>query len=156
MVYRNPDWRHAPGRFIAHYDPYQTYQTAQQTSHSAQQLAQATEQARLQAYLTGASQMAAIDSIFVEHPEMYPYFYEGREIAHTDSNYKKALPIAMAMANYLETSLPREGTKLPEWWERYMRDQFVLSPILCEYLERRQAWFDPRLSQIMREAKGDS
>jgi hypothetical protein len=121
---------------------FQTYQTAQQ--------------ARRQAYAGGSSQMSAIDNIFVEHPEMYPYFYEGKVITQDDPEYFKVLAVAMAVTNYLETNLPRDGAGPMPGWEKYTSDQFAISPIMCEYLERRHEWFDDRLVTIMRKAKAQT
>jgi len=119
----------------------------------AYQTQQTAQQAKRQAYEGGSGQMSAIDNIFVEHPELYPYFYEGKVIAQDDPEYVKVLTVAMAVTNFLEATLPREGAHPMPWWEKYMSDQFAASPIMCEYLERRKDWFDPRLVKIMREAK---
>ena len=119
----------------------------------AYQTQQTAQQAKLQAYEGGSGQMSAIDNIFVEHPEVYPYFYEGKAIAQNDPEYNKVLTVAMAVTNFLEANLPREGADPMPWWEKYISDQFAISPILCEYLERRNAWFDPRLVTIMRKAR---
>jgi hypothetical protein len=132
---------------------YQTQQTAQQAELTAQQAKLTAQQAELQAYAAGSAQMSAIDNIFVEHPEVYPYFYEGKPIAQNDPEYNKVLTVAMAVTNFLETNLPRDGAAPMPWWEKYISDQFAISPIMCEYLERRNAWFDPRLVTIMREAR---
>lgn len=120
----------------------------------AYQTQQTAQLAKRQAYEGGSGQMAAIDNIFVEHPELYPYFYEGKVIAQNDPEYVKVLTVAMAVTNFLEATLPREGADPMPWWGKYMSDQFASSPIMCEYLERRNDWFDPRLVKIMREAKG--
>lgn len=117
------------------------------------QTGQSTEAAKRQAYVGSLTQMSAIDGIFVEHPEMYPYFYEGKAIAPDHEDYLKVLTIAMAVTNFLEGSLPPEGEPSMHWWETYVRDQFEISPIMCEYLERRNAWFNPKLVKIMREAR---
>lgn len=119
----------------------------------AYQTQQTAQQAKRQAYEGGSGQMSAIDNIFVEHPELYPYFYEGKVIAQDDPEYVKVLTVAMAVTNILEATLPRAGADPMPWWEEYMSDQFAISPIMCEYLERREDWFDPRLVKIMREAK---
>ena len=119
----------------------------------AYQTQQTAQLARRQAYEGGSGQMSAIDNIFVEHPEVYPYFYEGKAIATNDPEYNKVLTVAMAVTNFLEATLPRDGVDPMPWWETYMSDQFALSPIMCEYLERRNAWFDPRLVTIMRKAR---
>jgi hypothetical protein len=119
----------------------------------AYQTRQTAELARRQAYEGGSGQMSAIDNIFVEHPELYPYFYDGKMIAKNDPEYFKVLTVAMAITNFLEGTLPRDGAEPMPWWEKYMNDQFAISPIMCEYLEQRQNWFDPRLVKIMRDAR---
>lgn len=119
----------------------------------AYQTQQATQLAKRQAYEGSSGQMSAIDNIFVEHPELYPYFYDGKAIAKSDPEYLKVLTVAMAVTNFLEATLPREGAPRILWWEEYMSDQFALSPIMCEYLEQRHRWFDDRLVTIMRAAR---
>jgi hypothetical protein len=119
----------------------------------AYQTQQATQLAKRQAYEGSSAQMSAIDNMFVEHPELYPYFYDGKVIAKSDPEYLKVLTVAMALTNFLEASLPREGADPMPWWEKYISEQYAISPIMSEYLEQRQNWFDPRLVKIMREAK---
>jgi hypothetical protein len=74
-------------------------------------------------------------------------------IAKSDPEYLKVLSVAMALTNFLEASLPREGAYPMPWWEKYTSEQYAISPIMSEYLEHRQDWFDPRLVKIMKEAK---
>jgi hypothetical protein len=114
----------------------------------------ASKQASLNAYEIAAGQMSAIDNIFVQYPELYPYFYEGRPLARDDPSYGRGRAVAMAVSNFLEATLPREGSSTLPWWDKYMEDQFALSPILCEYLESRHDWFDPRLIKAMRQTRG--
>jgi hypothetical protein len=120
------------------------------------QTRQTAEIARRQAYEGGSGQMSAIDNIFVEHPELYPYFYDGKVITKNDPEYFKVLTVAMAITNFLEGTLPRDGAQPMPWWVKYMNDQFAISPIMCDYLEERQNWFDPRLVKIMKDAKNRS
>ncbi len=126
---------------------------ARQNKHIAFQNEQAAQLAKRQAYEGGSGQMSAIDNIFVEHPELYPHFYESKTIGADDPKYVQVLTVAMAVTNFMEATLPREGADPMPWWEKYMSDQFAISPIMCEYLESRQDWFDPRLVRIMRDAK---
>lgn len=78
----------------------QNKQIAFQNEQIAYQNEQAAQLAERQAYERGSSQMSAIDNIFVEHPEMYPYFYEGKAIAQNDPEYFKVLTVAMAVTNF--------------------------------------------------------
>ena len=58
----------------------------------------------------------------------------------------------MAVTNFLEGTLPRNGAESMSWWNKYMVDQYARSPILRDYLKAHQDWFDPRLFGIMEQA----
>jgi hypothetical protein len=113
-----------------------------QTKLAAVQIESNTEQSR-------SANMAAIDAIFIQNAAFYSYFYEGKVISRNDPNYPKVLTVAMAMTNYLEGSLSEYDNPSMPGWKQYIDDQFALSPMLCEYLDARRAWFDPKLVVIM-------
>lgn len=124
---------------------WQTKFVGEQTKLAARQIEANTAQSR-------SANMAAIDEIFVENAAFYPYFYEGTPIDRQDPAYARVLTIAMAMTNYLEGSLDQYD-HVPGW-KQYIDDQFALSPILCDYLDFRRAWFDPKLVEIMEKNRG--
>ena len=112
----------------------------------ALQTRQVVKQTQIIVYDSVASGMSALDGIFVASPEMIPYFYEGQPIARNDPNYYKAMAIAIALTDFLESCVvQRVHPRDTPWWDSYIDDQFALSPILCEYLEAKRHWYDPRV-----------
>lgn len=122
----------------------------------AGQTRQMVKQTRLSAYDSLASGEFAINNLFIQSPEMYPYFYEGMPITRDHPEYFKAVAVAIALADFLETTgavVQKSNLLHYPWWNSYMEDQFASSPILCQFLEAKRHWYDPRVYQAMLRAK---
>ena len=115
----------------------------------AQHLARSVESG---AYQSITSELLELHKLYLEHPELRPYFRDGRDIRPDDPNYEQALVLAEFQLDFFDSFwvqseqmpniLGREG---PDWlsWVTYMRDSFALSPIMCRHLDSIKAWYTP-------------
>lgn len=106
-----------------------------------------------------------LDRVFIDRPEMRPYFYEGRDIEELDGEGRnRALAIAEFKLDVLG-SISGVGSeyKMMHMQEvrRYIVRSFADSPVLCRYLRENHDVFGPELVRIMedivagREGVGD-
>ena len=95
-------------------------------------------------------QMEEINKLFIEHPDLYPYFYEKKPIHPNDQNYPKVVSMADMLLDFIdgfEDDYVRELAGMEDngeyWiaWENYFVDQFRLSPILCVRYKEVKSWY---------------
>jgi hypothetical protein len=115
----------------------------------AQHLARSVESG---AYQSITTELLELHKLYLEHPELRPYFRGGRDIRPDDPNYGPTLVLAEYQLDFFDSFwvqseqmpniLDRGG---PEWqsWLAYMRDSFALSPIMCRHLDSIKSWYTP-------------
>ena len=115
----------------------------------AQHLARSVESG---AYQSITTELLELHKLHLEHPELRPYFRDGRDMDSDNPNYPQALVLAEYQLDFFDSVwvqseqmphiLSREG---PEWlsWLAYMRDSFALSPIMCRHLNSIKTWYTP-------------
>lgn len=93
-----------------------------------------------------------ISRIFVDHPKLRPYFYDGKSIKKSDHNYAAVMSIAELYLDYIDSmqdeyvfELPgmAEGGENRKLWDRFFKDMFSTSPALCSYATEKQNWYSP-------------
>lgn len=106
---------------------------------------------------SSASQMFDVDSIFINHPEMRPYFYSRKEINEDDPAYNKALAISEFLLDYFGSILIQRkqypNVWPTNWWHPYFVDLFANSPLLCHRLKATKEWYIEEMLQLMREGE---
>lgn len=105
------------------------------------------------------NQTLAEDQMFVNAPELRPYFYHGKLITDTDPLAEKV----KAAAEYLLDYFDSQATQLKKYpnlwrsekdaWESNIIDQFAWSPVLCWYLEVNKAWWSDELYALKGEGE---
>jgi hypothetical protein len=97
------------------------------------------------------SQTLAEDQIFIQYPELRPYFYEGKDTNPNDPLYHKIHATAEYLLDFFD-SLESLMKKYPYlWiherreWEANAVDMFAWSPVLCRYLEATKDWYSDEL-----------
>jgi hypothetical protein len=135
----------------------QTRNLAKQVHTSNDALAVGAAQARIANNVSAVQAMEALSSslqrvnlLFVEKPELRPYFYDKGEIPRDTELRNQVSALAEVMADYLETSLYTEDY-LPDFykengkdlrnWIRFLREK---SPVLIDVIETYPSWW-PRL-----------
>jgi hypothetical protein len=101
------------------------------------------------------NQTLAEDQMFVNAPELRPYFYHGKLITASDPLAEKV----KAAAEYLLDYFDSQATQLKKYpnlwrsekdaWEANIVDQFAWSPVLCWYLEVNKTWWSDELYALM-------
>jgi hypothetical protein len=118
-------------------------------------------------YSNITTQSLAEDEIFINHPELRPYFYAGKELEPNDPLKHQVHAAAEYVLDFFD-SLESQLKKYPDlWihekreWEANIVDQCAWSPVLCHYLDANRNWYSEELFtlKIAGEAKrrqGDS
>jgi hypothetical protein len=94
-----------------------------------------------------------ISRLFIQYPELRPYFYMGRTIEETHPDYLRAeavaeviLDIFWTMAQQAERFMtPNQFNEGQQMWLEYVGDCFAQSPILVKVLLQRQHWYGERM-----------
>jgi hypothetical protein len=107
-------------------------------------------------YSNITTQSLAEDEIFINHPEMRPYFYAGKGLEPNDPLRHKVHATAEYLLDFFD-SLESQLKKYPGlWihekreWEANIVDQCAWSPVLCHYLEANRHWYSDELYALMK------
>jgi hypothetical protein len=102
-------------------------------------------------YASITTQTLAQDEIFINNPELRPYFYAGKELDPNDPLREKVHAIAEYLLDFYD-SLEGQLKKYPylwihekKTWEANLIDMFAWSPELCRYLEATRDWYSDEL-----------
>ena len=104
------------------------------------------------------NQSHEISRIFVEYPELRPYFYYGQPIDETHPDFHRAeavaeliLDILWAMSNEAQRIqgelMSHDGEAL---WREFVEDAFAQSPILVQTLMKRENWYGRTMVEQMK------
>jgi len=104
-------------------------------------------------YESVTSNLSATKSIFIEHPELRPYFYGLQEINENDPNYPKAVATAEHLLDFFDGVLLQQKHSPQLWndglWKNYIRDCFSSAPILRDHLAKHKEWYTPELLRLL-------
>ena len=97
--------------------------------------------------------MMTINQIFINQPELRPYFYLGKEITNDDELLQQKLAaISEAILDLFESILLHREHFPQIWpadeWDAYIKSVFANSPVLCGYLESNKDWYIPDLMHL--------
>ncbi len=114
--------------------------------------------AKLATYASIANTPSTNKQIFIEHPDLRPYFYDKLEMAKNDPRYSQAQAVAEHLLDFFDGILLLENTAHwdKKFWEEYIADCFRLSKILQHRLEDTKEWYTPALTEFMKGALGDA
>jgi hypothetical protein len=105
-------------------------------------------------YSNITTQSLAEDEIFINRPELRPYFYAGKVLEPNDPLKQQVHAAAEYLLDYydsLETQLKKYPTL---WihekreWEANIVDQCAWSPVLCHYLDANPNWYSAELYNL--------
>jgi hypothetical protein len=95
-------------------------------------------------------QMNQIDKIFIDNPDLYPYFFQKKQLKSNDKNYPKVKSMAVMLLDFMDAfdddyvrklAGMNDGGKYWISWENYFVDQFSLSPVLCDSYKEMKSWY---------------
>jgi hypothetical protein len=102
-------------------------------------------------------QIFALDEIFIDHPELRPYFYSGKDISEGNPDYQRALATAEFILDLFGTSFDLMPQYPKNWssgdaWKAYIQQTFASSPILCWYLDEHIDWYHTEMVDLRQAA----
>jgi hypothetical protein len=105
-------------------------------------------QLRQNSYITASEWTFDIDKVFIEHPDLRPYFYEGKNIEQKEPDAKRYMVTSTAelILDSMDSMLDTHNDSWPdEGWRTRAEDVFRQSPVLRSRLEERRTWYCRRL-----------
>jgi hypothetical protein len=121
------------------------------------QLRQLSEQNRMLVHQEREGSTLGLDRVFIEYPELRPYFYEEKDIAKEDPLYNRVVAVAEMHLDTFDYALKhaedfQNYEPFPGSEKVWMQDMFRKSPILRHYLQTKKAWYSERLQDLVKEA----
>jgi hypothetical protein len=101
------------------------------------------------------SNVLTLDRVFLDHPELRPYFYEGKDLEVSDPLYPKVEAVADMHLDVYGYNLDYrlvfpDDYRSPESYKRYIRSRLALSPVMRRRLEKKAEWFSPYLQEMLK------
>lgn len=91
-----------------------------------------------------------ISRIFLDHPNLRPYFYDGKPLDKTDPNFNAVMAVSEMYLDFIEGFQDDYVFALPGMakdgesrllWDKYFKDMFASSPALRTYAKEKQNWY---------------
>lgn len=103
-----------------------------------------------------ATQMFAMDQVFIDHPDMRPYFYESAPIDSSHAGHNLALSIAEFRLDFFD-QVVQQGRLFPDDWDLSLWREHITwclerSPIMASQLERMSFTYSETMRQCLSEA----
>jgi hypothetical protein len=119
------------------------------------QMSYAAAQTRILTRDRSLSNVLELHRVFLNHPELRPYFFEGKDLEESDPLYPKVEAVADmhldAFAYNLDYRLVfPDDWRRPERYIAYIRSRLALSPFMRRRLEQKADWFSPRLQEVLK------
>src|SRR5579859_5327236 len=100
-----------------------------------------------------------ISRIFLEHPDLRPYFFAGQTMENSHPDYQRAEAIAEVVLDIFWTMSSQAkrvqgefaNPEARELWQNYIRDCFAQSPILSGFLTLRKDWYGQEMITLMEQ-----
>jgi hypothetical protein len=120
-----------------------------------EQMSYAAAQTRVLTRDRSLSNVLTLHRVFLDHPELRPFFFEGKDIKETDPLYPQVEAVADM---HLDAFAYNLGYRLvfpddyrhPEGYKGYIRSRLALSPIMRRRLEQKPDWFSPYLQEVLK------
>src|SRR5258708_2731049 len=129
----------------------QTALFAKQTEYVASSLTESQSESM-------SNQSHEISRIFVEYPELRPYFYYAQPCDGNNPDFHRAEAVAELILDIywsMSTQAKRSdlsvlgGSEPAQLWQDYIADAFAHSPILVATLMKRQNWYGQEMVKQM-------
>jgi hypothetical protein len=104
------------------------------------QLESANKSLKTAIYANMSNWTFELDKTFLQHPELRPYFYAGKDMDPGDPLYLKAESVAELLLDNFDSMLEFRpyfpGGAPHEGWINWMHDSFESSPVLVRTIEK--------------------
>lgn len=148
-----PDWLSAIATVVSDvlvaasivFAAFQWREAARQTKRAATAISSA-------AYQGVNAQLQEVDMIFVDRPELRPYFYENEELPPDKRERDRVLAVAELLVDFMDNivtqchAMPADHREL---WFAYFRDQHDSSPAIRAYWQESSRWYQPELRRAL-------
>ena len=119
------------------------------------QMSYAAAQTRILSRDRSLCNVLELHRIFLNHPELRPYFFEGKDIKETDPLYPQVEAVADMHLDVFAYNLDYrlvfpDDYRRPERYKRYIRSRLALSPVLRRRLEQKADWFSPLMQEVLK------
>jgi hypothetical protein len=93
--------------------------------------------------------------VFLNHPELWPYFFEGKDLEETDPLYRQVEAVADMHLDVFAYNLDYrlvfpDGWRTPAGYKDYIRSRLALSPVMRRRLEKKPDWFSPYMQEVLK------
>ena len=116
------------------------------------QLKLAANANRATVYQSVPQLMIEIDRLFVDRPELKPYFYRNKPISKDDPEYERVMSVAEILLDFMDFVTAVEPA-LPEYdwdsWKCYFQELAGTSPALRLYWEECGHWYPDPVRQAV-------
>lgn len=101
-----------------------------------------------------------MDKVFVDKPDLYPYFYQCQDIDSTNGLYHQASAAAVQMLDLMDIAATQNSTFKDQWdtpqaWDDWIKDQLLRSPIVRDRLKAYHTWYGGRLNTKYQEVEDE-
>jgi len=115
---------------------------------AARQWRESARAIRANTYQGINTQLQGIDLIFVENPELRPYFYAGEDIPQDKRERDRVMAVAELLVDFMDNVVTHGDAMPPEHrevWYRYFREQHDSSPAIRAYWSENSHWYRKEL-----------
>ncbi|SRR5579875_2885785 len=121
------------------------------------QMSYAAAQTRILSRDRSVYNVLTLHRIFLDHPELRPYFFEGKDLEESDPLYPQVEAVADMHLDVFAYNLdyrlvfPDDSWgRRPEGYKDYIRSRLALSPVMRRRLEQKAEWFSPYLQEVLK------
>jgi hypothetical protein len=114
-----------------------------------------TRSTRASVYQTVAQQMMSIDQLFVERPELRPYFYGNKPPPTEEIERERVAAFAELFVDFMDNLVgqtPHIPEHLGESWRAYFRAVASTSPAIREFWRAHRDWYEEHMWQVLDSA----
>lgn len=111
-----------------------------------------TRSTRASVYQTVAEQMMSIDRLFVEHPELRPYFYGSKPSPSEELDRERVAATCELFLDFMD-NVVGQTRHIPEYltgpWQEYFQSIASTSPSLREFWRTNRDWYDDNMRRLL-------
>jgi hypothetical protein len=119
------------------------------------QMSYAAAQTRILTRDRSLFNVLTLHRVFLDHPELRPYFFEGKDLKESDPLYPQVEAVADMHLDVFAYNLDYrlvfpDDYRRPERYKNYIRSRLALSPFMRRRLEQKADWFSPHLQEVLK------
>ncbi len=120
-----------------------------------EQMSYAAAQTRILTRDRSVSNVLTLHRVFLDHPELRPYFFEGKDLEESQPLYPQVEAVADMHLDVFAYNLDYrlvfpDDYRRAEDYKLYIRSRLALSPVMRRRLEKRAEWFSPYLQEVLK------